>query len=105
MAPTGHQIFPDPRFDEQYLVLKILAGTDVQVPAVHWHEPDPAVLGAPFYVMTWVDGQAPPDVPPYHTGGWVTEVSGRPGSRSGGRAWTCWRSCTGSTWTRSGSGS
>jgi aminoglycoside phosphotransferase (APT) family kinase protein len=75
VAPTGHQIFPDPRFDEQYRVLKILAQTEVQVPAVHWHEPDPAVLGAPFYVMTWVGGQAPPDVPPYHTGGWVTEVS------------------------------
>lgn len=75
VAPTGHQIFPQPRFDEQYQLLKILAGTAVAVPQVHWYEPDPAVLGAPFLVMSRADGQAPTDMPPYHTGGWVTEVS------------------------------
>jgi aminoglycoside phosphotransferase (APT) family kinase protein len=75
VAPTGHQIFPQPRFDEQYRLLKILAGTAVKVPAVHWYEPGPDVLGAPFLVMSKADGEAPTDMPPYHTGGWVTEVS------------------------------
>jgi aminoglycoside phosphotransferase (APT) family kinase protein len=36
VAPTGHQIFPEPRFDEQYRLLQILAGTPIKVPAVHW---------------------------------------------------------------------
>jgi aminoglycoside phosphotransferase (APT) family kinase protein len=75
VAPTGHQIFPEPRFDEQVALLRILARTEIPVPVLHWHEADPAVLGAPFYVMTRVDGDVPTDMPPYHTGGWVTEVS------------------------------
>jgi aminoglycoside phosphotransferase (APT) family kinase protein len=75
VAPTGFQIFPEPRFAEQFRLLQILAGTKIPVPAVHWHEADPGVLGAPFYVMTRVDGNVPADMPPYHAGGWLTEVS------------------------------
>jgi aminoglycoside phosphotransferase (APT) family kinase protein len=75
VAPTGYQIFPEPRFAEQFRLLRILAGTPVGVPQVHWHEPDPAVLGAPFYVMGRVDGRVPADMPPYHTEGWLCEVS------------------------------
>jgi aminoglycoside phosphotransferase (APT) family kinase protein len=75
VAPTGFQIFPEPRFAEQFRLLQILAGTGIQVPPVHWHEPDPAVLGAPFYVMSRIDGDVPTDMPPYHTGGWVSEAS------------------------------
>ncbi len=75
VAPTGFQIFPEPRFAEQYRLLQILAGTAIPVPAVHWHEPDSAILGAPFYVMTRIDGDVPTDMPPYHTGGWLTQSS------------------------------
>jgi aminoglycoside phosphotransferase (APT) family kinase protein len=75
VAPTGHQIFPEPRFCEQYRLMRILASAGVGVPTVHWYEPDPAVLGAPFYVMSRADGEAPTDMPPYHTGGWVTTAS------------------------------
>jgi aminoglycoside phosphotransferase (APT) family kinase protein len=75
VAPTGYQIFPEARFAEQYRLLQILAGTTIPVPAVHWHEPDPAVLGAPFYVMSRVDGDVPTDMPPYHTDGWLTAAS------------------------------
>jgi aminoglycoside phosphotransferase (APT) family kinase protein len=75
VAPTGFQIFPEPRFAEQFRLMQILAGTEIPVPAVHWQEPDPAVLGAPFYVMSRIDGEVPTDMPPYHTGGWLTEVS------------------------------
>jgi aminoglycoside phosphotransferase (APT) family kinase protein len=75
VAPTGFQLFPEPRFAEQFRLLQILTGTAIPVPAVHWHEPDPGVLGAPFYVMTRVDGDVPTDMPPYHSGGWLTSVS------------------------------
>jgi len=57
VAPTGFQIFPEPRFSEQFRLLQILAGTGIAVPPVHWHEPDESVLGAPFYVMSRIDGQ------------------------------------------------
>ena len=76
VAPTGHQIFPEARFEEQFRLLQILAAsTDIAVPTVHWHESDPGVLGAPFYVMSRVDGDVPTDMPPYHSGGWVTTAS------------------------------
>jgi aminoglycoside phosphotransferase (APT) family kinase protein len=75
VAPTGFQIFPEARFAEQYRLLQVLAGTTIPVPHVHWHEPDPAVLGAPFYVMSRVDGDVPSDMPPYHQDGWLTTAS------------------------------
>src|ERR1700729_1944620 len=75
VAPTGFQIFPEPRFAEQFRLLEILARTAIPVPRVHWNEPDPSVLGAPFYVMSRIDGAVPTDMPPYHTGGWLTTAS------------------------------
>jgi aminoglycoside phosphotransferase (APT) family kinase protein len=75
VAPTGFQIFPEPRFAEQFRLLKVLAGTQIAVPPVHWYEPDPAIRGAPFYVMSRIDGDVPTDMPPYHTDGWLTQVS------------------------------
>jgi aminoglycoside phosphotransferase (APT) family kinase protein len=36
-------------------VLRGLAGTEVPVPRVLAEEPDPAVLGAPFIAMSWID--------------------------------------------------
>jgi aminoglycoside phosphotransferase (APT) family kinase protein len=75
VAPTGFQIFPEPRFGAQFRLLQILATTSLTVPAVHWYEPDAGVLGAPFYVLSRVDGQVPTDMPPYHSDGWVTTVS------------------------------
>ena len=38
------------------------------VPTVWWCEPDPAALGAPFFVMSRVDGRVPPDIMPYNFG-------------------------------------
>jgi len=51
------------------------ADTDIPVPPVLWYEPDPGHLGAPFLVMRRIEGRVPTDMPPYHTGGWVTEIS------------------------------
>jgi aminoglycoside phosphotransferase (APT) family kinase protein len=75
VAPTGYQIFPEPRFGEQYRLLRILAHAGVRVPAVYWYEPDPGLLGAPFFVMSRAEGDAPTDMPPYHSGGWVGAAS------------------------------
>jgi len=75
VAPLRYRVFPETRFAEQYRLMRVLdAGTDIPVPPVLWYEPDPAYLGAPFMVMRRVDGRVPPDVPPYHTDGWVTEI-------------------------------
>jgi aminoglycoside phosphotransferase (APT) family kinase protein len=43
---------------------------------VYWlEERDRDVLGAPFYVMAQVKGRVPTDNPPYHQGGWMTEIA------------------------------
>ncbi|WP_030165626.1 phosphotransferase family protein [Spirillospora albida] len=75
VAPEHYQIFPEPRFEEQYRLMRILdADTDIPVPPIHWYEPTGSVLGAPFFVMERIDGRVPTDMPPYHMDGWVTEV-------------------------------
>lgn len=86
VAPTAYQVFPDSRagFERQYRVMRTLAGrTDVPVPDVHWFEPDPGPLDAPFYVMDHVEGRVPADMPPYHQDGWVTEMD----AAARGRMW------------------
>jgi aminoglycoside phosphotransferase (APT) family kinase protein len=75
VAPTGYSLFPDAAFDTQYRVLRALAETSIPVPTVRWYETDPAVLGAPFFVMDEVRGRVPPDNPPYHISGWLFDVS------------------------------
>jgi aminoglycoside phosphotransferase (APT) family kinase protein len=45
--------------ERQYRLLRALGGTDVPVAEALWYEPDPAVLGAPFFVMRRVPGEVP----------------------------------------------
>ncbi|HEY1623252.1 MAG TPA: phosphotransferase family protein [Streptosporangiaceae bacterium] len=80
VAPRHYQVFPDVRFEEQYRLMRVLhEKSDIPVPPIRWYEADPSYLGAPFFVMDRVSGQVPADMPPYHTGGWVTEIE--PGER------------------------
>lgn len=81
VKPTGHTVFLEADFEIQYRVMETLhASTAVPVPPVVGFEDDPSWLGAPFFVMNKIDGQIPTDTPPYHTGGWMTEID--PGQRA-----------------------
>ncbi|MCM3882554.1 phosphotransferase family protein [Frankia sp. R82] len=74
-APRRYRLYPWDRFAEECRLVEILdRHSDVPVPPVYGHELDPAVLGAPFLVMGLVDGQVPPDIPPYHMGGFPSEL-------------------------------
>lgn len=76
VAPTGHQLFPDPAFHAQYRVLEWLgANSRVPVPRVLAYEPAADVLGAPFFAMERVHGRVPQDSPPYHVEGWLVEAT------------------------------
>jgi aminoglycoside phosphotransferase (APT) family kinase protein len=76
VKPTGYTIFLESAFEEQYRVMEALRRhCDVLVPPVLGYEHDASVLGAPFFVMEKVAGRIPEDNPPYHTEGWVTEVT------------------------------
>jgi aminoglycoside phosphotransferase (APT) family kinase protein len=75
VAPIGFQIFPEPRFAQQYRLMRLLdERTDIPVPPIRWYEPSDEPLGASFFVMGRIEGDVPTDMPPYHQDGWVTEV-------------------------------
>lgn len=76
VQPTAHTVFLESFFVHQYRVIKTLGErTDVPVPPVHWYEDDPSVLGAPFFVMSKVEGQAAGDQPPYTAAGWIFDAT------------------------------
>lgn len=62
--------------DIQYRVMDALrrAGS-VPVAPLHGYEPDPSVLGAPFFVMGFVDGVVPIESPMYTVEGFFTELA------------------------------
>lgn len=74
LQPQDFLVFPEYDLGAQYAIMERLAATGVPVPRVRWLEPDPAVLGSPFYVMDAVDGEVPSEVPSYHVVGWVNEA-------------------------------
>jgi aminoglycoside phosphotransferase (APT) family kinase protein len=76
VAPTGYTLFPDAAFEAQHDILVTLGTrTGIPVPTVRWYENDTSVLGAPFFVMGFVDGVIPEDNPPYTMGGWLHDAS------------------------------
>lgn len=71
LAPNTSDIPVFPSYDlrRQFEVMRLVGTrTHVEVPTVWWYEPDPAALGAPFFVMERVEGLVPPDVMPYNFG-------------------------------------
>lgn len=65
----------------QYRVMQAVARTGVApVPPLVGHEPDPAVLGRPFFVMEFVAGRIPTDIPRYTTAGFIVDEA-TPGRR------------------------
>lgn len=74
---ANEPVFPEYALDHQFdLLAQVGALTDVPVPTVRWIEPDPAVIGSPFFVMDRVDGVVPPDVMPYTFGdNWLFDAS------------------------------
>jgi aminoglycoside phosphotransferase (APT) family kinase protein len=72
----GYELFYDCElFLQSQMMEAIAAVSDVRVPEVIFTEPDPDVIGCPFFVMSKAEGRVPPDLPSYHRVGWVTELS------------------------------
>ena len=75
MAPKGRLLYHHYDLDLQYRTMSALAATTIPVPPLVGYEDDLAVLGEPFYVMAKVEGDAPPDLPPFTVAGWVHDAS------------------------------
>lgn len=69
-------LFPDYDLARQVHAMRLVgARSSVPVPRIVGFEPDPAVLGAPFFVMDRVDGVVAPDLMPYPYGSWLSEAT------------------------------
>ena len=73
--PTERQLFIDADVLREAQVLRGLEGTAVRAPRVRFTEADPAVLGAPFFVMERLHGQVPAAKPSIHAVGWLPSLS------------------------------
>lgn len=66
----------DVEVDIQYRVMRALAqGTQVPLAPTIGYEEDPGVVGAPFFVMGWVDGQVPLVSPSYAQEGFFADAA------------------------------
>jgi aminoglycoside phosphotransferase (APT) family kinase protein len=76
IKPTRVTQFPDDLFTEQYLLMKTLNEQgNVPVAKPMWFEEDPALFGAPFFLMEKVRGRVTVSVPPYRELGWFAEAT------------------------------
>ena len=78
LAPTAdvYPVFPEYDIELQAKCMKLVrAQTDVPAPEVRWLELDEQWLGTRFLVMKRIDGDAPPDIPPYVFMGWVADAT------------------------------
>ena len=69
-------VFPSYDMAGQFEAIRLVQKlSSAPVPDPLWSESDASVLGAPFFVMTRVDGEIPPDVLPYTFGGnWLYDA-------------------------------
>jgi aminoglycoside phosphotransferase (APT) family kinase protein len=76
IKPRGFTVYPDNLFDQQYQIMRHLHDDGrVKVARPLWFEPDPGLIGAPFFVMEKVVGRVPVSIPPYAKSGWLADAS------------------------------
>jgi aminoglycoside phosphotransferase (APT) family kinase protein len=76
--PGYDGIFLRPDAGREFTVIQALDRyPSVPVPRARWVERDPAVLGAPFFVMEQVPGIVPSGRPSIHVTGWLTTLTSR----------------------------
>jgi aminoglycoside phosphotransferase (APT) family kinase protein len=78
LAPTKdvYPVFPEYDIELQARCMNLVRErTDVPAPDVRWLELDEQWLGTQFLVMRRIDGESPPDIPPYVFMGWVQDAT------------------------------
>jgi aminoglycoside phosphotransferase (APT) family kinase protein len=74
IQPEGAAVFPDCDVRAQYQTMHLLKQAGMPVPSLLGLEMQPSVLGAPFFVMSRVEGQVPNENPLYHLEGWFHDL-------------------------------
>jgi len=74
--PDKVQLFRDPDFGKQYVVIDALYRSGrVKVAEALFFEDDPRVIGVPFFVMSQLHGRVPVSFPGYNVEGFLFEAS------------------------------
>ena len=74
--PGLYPVFPNYDLALQRKCMDLVrADTDVPAPEVAFFEQDTTWLDTPFLVMRRIDGDAPPDIPPYVFEGWIVDAT------------------------------
>jgi aminoglycoside phosphotransferase (APT) family kinase protein len=76
IQPSAHQLFLSPDAVREARLLQALADISaIPVPTVIAAEADESLIGAPFFVMEYLEGRTLRDVPSMHAVGWLTELT------------------------------
>ena len=74
--PKTFPVYPDYDLAMQARIIQCLRGTNIPVPRLLWLEEDKDILGGtPFYIMSRIYGDSPPEQPSYHTAGIYYEAT------------------------------
>ena len=66
LKPTNYQVFPEYNLKLQVDIMKCLFERGFPTPNIILYESNDDILGSEFYLMDFIDGEAPTDNPPYH---------------------------------------
>ena len=75
IQPEGAAVFPDCDVQAQYQTMHLLKQAGLPVPSLLGLEMDPAVVGAPFFIMSRIQGHVPNENPLYHLEGWFHDLN------------------------------
>ena len=66
LKPTNYQVFPEYNLKLQVDIMRCLHDRGFPTPNVILYESNEDILGSEFYLMDYINGEAPSDNPPYH---------------------------------------
>ena len=66
LKPTNYQVFPEYNLKLQVDIMRCLFERGFPTPNIILYESNDDILGSEFYLMDFINGEAPTDNPPYH---------------------------------------
>ncbi len=88
LKPTNYQVFPEYNLKLQVDIMKCLFERGFPTPNIILYESNDDILGSEFYLMDFINGEAPTDNPPYHMD--PEGMVGRANKEDRRKIWTEW---------------
>jgi len=88
LKPTNYQVFPEYNLKLQVDIMKCLFERGFPTPNIILYESNDDILGSEFYLMDFINGEAPTDNPPYHMD--PEGMVGRADKEDRRKIWTEW---------------